>query len=82
MAQGRLAVGALGLAAFNGPQLGHVVINFLWTIRLVEAFFNESRSISIRAYTEDPSSQGISLNGTGDIVIEELYVAAMGSIFK
>lgn len=48
---------------------------------LVEAFFNESKSISIRAYTEDPSSQGIALFADGDILIRQLYVAEMGSIF-
>lgn len=48
---------------------------------LVEAFFNEYKSISIRAYTEEPDSQGIDLFATGDVTIERLYVAAMGSIF-
>lgn len=48
---------------------------------LVEAFFNEYKSISIRAYTEDPKSQGIDLFATGDVTVESLYVATMGSIF-
>lgn len=48
---------------------------------LVEAFFNEYKSLSIRAYTEDPSSQSIDLFATGDVTIESLYVATMGSIF-
>jgi sucrose-6-phosphate hydrolase SacC (GH32 family) len=61
---------------------GRITMDIYVDRSLVEAFFNESRSISIRSYVEDPASQGISLNGTGDIVIEELYVAAMGSIFK
>lgn len=48
---------------------------------LVEAFFNEYKSISIRSYTEDPDSQGIDLFATGDVTIESLHVAVMGSIF-
>lgn len=34
-----------------------------------------------RAYVEDPKSQGIDLFATGDVIIESLYVATMGSIF-
>lgn len=48
---------------------------------LVEGFFNEYKAISIRAYVEDKTSQGLSLFAEGDVVIESLYVAAMGSIF-
>ena len=48
---------------------------------LVEGFFNEYKAISIRAYVEDRASQGLSLFADGDVVIESLYVAAMGSIF-
>ena len=49
---------------------------------LVEAFFNEYKSISIRSYTEEPDSQGIELFSNGNVVIESLYVAPMGSIFE
>ena len=48
---------------------------------LVEAFFNAYKSISSRAYTEDPDSQGIDLFADGDVIIESLHVAVMGSIF-
>ena len=48
---------------------------------LVEGFFNEYKAISIRAYVEDPDSQAIDLFAAGDVTIENLYVAAMGSIF-
>ena len=48
---------------------------------LVEGFFNEYKAISIRAYVEDQASQGLSLFAEGDVTIESLYVAAMGSIF-
>lgn len=48
---------------------------------LVEGFFNDYKAISIRAYTEEPDSHGIDLFATGDVTIESLYVATMGSIF-
>ena len=48
---------------------------------LVEGFFNEYKAISIRAYVEDQTSQGLSLFADGNVVIESLYVAEMGSIF-
>lgn len=49
---------------------------------LVEGFFNDYKAISIRAYTEEPDSHGIDLFAAGDVTIESLYVAAMGSIFE
>lgn len=49
---------------------------------LVEAFFNDYKAISIRAYTEEPDSRGISLSAEGSVAIESLYVATMGSIFE
>ncbi len=49
---------------------------------LVEAFFNDYKSISIRAYTEEPDSHAINLFAEGNIAIESLYVASMGSIFE
>lgn len=48
---------------------------------LVEAFFNDYKAVSIRAYTESENSLGISLFVTGEVTIESLYVAPMGSIF-
>ena len=48
---------------------------------LVEAFFNEYKSISIRSYVEDPNSQAMDLFATGNVTIKSLYVATMGSIF-
>ena len=48
---------------------------------LVEAFFNEYKAISIRSYVEDPASQAIGLFATGEVTIESLYVATMGTIF-
>ena len=49
---------------------------------LIEAFFNEYKSISIRSYTEKPDSQAIELFSDGNVIIESLYVAPMGSIFE
>ena len=46
-----------------------------------EAFFNDHKAISIRAYVEDPASQGVDLFADGDVTVESLYVAQMGSIF-
>ena len=48
---------------------------------LLEGFFNEYKAISIRAYVEDPTSQTVDLFATGEVTIESLYVATMGSIF-
>lgn len=60
---------------------GKITMDIYIDRSLVEAFFNEYKAISIRAYTEDPSSQGIDLFATGNVTIESLYVATMGSIF-
>ena len=48
---------------------------------LVEGFFNDSKSISMRSYSAF-ESQGLSLEADGEIVVEELYVAEMNSIYK
>lgn len=48
---------------------------------LVEGFFNNYKALSIRAYTEEPDSHGIDLFASGNVTIESLYVASMGSIF-
>lgn len=47
---------------------------------LVEAFFNSSKSISMRAYTDNPLSQGIEMFADGDVTIDELYVSTMNAI--
>lgn len=62
-------------------QDGTIVMDIYIDRSLVEAFFNEYKSISIRAYTEDPASQGISLFAEGDVTITSIHVAVMGSIF-
>ena len=49
---------------------------------LVEAFFNDYKAISIRAYTDDPDSHAMNLFAEGNVTIESLYVAVMGSIYE
>lgn len=61
---------------------GKITMDIYIDRSLVEAFFNEYKAISIRAYVEDPNSQGISLFVEGDVTIESLHVATMGSIFE
>lgn len=60
---------------------GKITMDIYVDRSLVEAFFNEYKSISIRSYVEDPASQSINLFATGDVTIDSLYVATMGSIF-
>ena len=48
---------------------------------LVEAFFNQDKAISTRAYTTGPASQSVSLLAQGNVKILSLRVAEMGSIF-
>jgi len=48
---------------------------------LLEAFFEDQKAISIRAYPEDKNSKAIDLYAEGSVTIKELYVASMGSIF-
>lgn len=63
-------------------QDGKITMDIYIDRSLVEAFFNESKSISMRAYVDDPNSQGVQLFAAGDVTIESLHVATMGSIFQ
>ena len=47
----------------------------------MEAFFNDSKAISIRAYPEEQDSKAITLYSDGQVQILDLYVASMSSIF-
>ncbi|MCM1088868.1 MAG: GH32 C-terminal domain-containing protein [Muribaculaceae bacterium] len=47
---------------------------------LVEAFFNEEKSISIRSYSAY-DSQGIQLFADGNVTVDSLYIATMQSIY-
>lgn len=70
-----IASGALSL------ENGKLTMEIFVDRSLMEAFFNDTKSLSIRAYTEEPDSYGISLFADGDITISQLYLASMGSIF-
>lgn len=48
---------------------------------LVEAFFNDTKSISLRDYSAE-TSRGITLEAEGRIQITELYLAPMNSIYS
>lgn len=48
---------------------------------LVEAFFNDTKSVSIRSYGER-ESQGMEFFADGDIQIDSLYVTEMQSIYS
>ena len=60
---------------------GKLIMDIYVDRSLVEGFFNELKAISIRSYVEDPTSQAINLFATGNVTVESLYVAVMGSIF-
>ena len=68
----------------SGPlslQDGKLVLEIYIDRSLVEAFFNDTKSISMRSYNEF-ESQGIQFFADQEIDIEELYVATMKSIYK
>ena len=60
---------------------GRLTIEMYIDRSLVEAFFNDTKAISMRSYCEY-DSQGIQLFADGDITVESLYVAQMGSIYE
>lgn len=47
---------------------------------LIEAFFNDTKAISMRSYG-DYDAQGIELFADGDVMVDSLYVAEMKSIY-
>ncbi len=56
--------------------LFHTIVYHL----LVEALFNQSKSLSIRAYVDEMTSQNMYFFGEGDFTIDSLYVATMNPI--
>lgn len=48
---------------------------------LVEAFFNDAKSISVRSYS-DYHSRAIRLEADGDVTIKSICVAPMKSIYN
>lgn len=75
--------GAAANAVFGAlpNENGKLTINMYVDRSLIEAFFNDYKAISMRAYTEEPNSHGMDLFAEGDVTIESLRVAKMGSIF-
>jgi len=73
-AKGLLVSGPL--AAEDGKLTMEVYIDR----SLVEGFFNDSKSVSMRSYA-DPASQGVSLEADGEVTVMELYAAKMKSIY-
>lgn len=68
----------------SGPltlEDGRLVMELYIDRSLVESFFNSTKSISTRSYS-DYESQDIELFSEGDVQVEELYVAEMNSIYK
>lgn len=47
---------------------------------LVEVYFNDTKSISVRSYA-DPASTGITLSADGEVTIKTLRAAPMKSIY-
>lgn len=61
------------------PADGRLTLELYLDRSVVEAFFNDTKAISMRAYPESADADGVSLFGNGEI--ESLYVARMGSIY-
>ena len=60
---------------------GRITMEIYIDRSLVEGFFNDYKAISIRSYTDAKDSHAINLFAEGDVTIENLYVAVMGSVF-
>ncbi len=63
------------------PENGVLELEIYVDRSLVEAFFCDSKSISLRDYS-DASSRGIILEAEGPVQIMELYLAPMNSIYS
>lgn len=76
--------GAASLNHVSGPLLledGKLFVEIYIDRSLVEAFFNDTKSISMRSYS-DYDSQEIQLFSDGDVSINHLYVTDMQSIYS
>ena len=74
---------AASLNHVSGPlslEEGKLCMEIYIDRSLVEAYFNDTRSISMRAYG-DHDSQGIQLFSDGNVLVESLYVTKMQSIY-
>ncbi|MDE5825550.1 MAG: GH32 C-terminal domain-containing protein, partial [Lachnospiraceae bacterium] len=76
--------GTASLNHVSGPLMledGKLVMEIYIDRSLVEAFFNDTKSISMRSYS-DFNSQGIQLFADGDILVDNLYVTDVQSIYS
>ena len=69
---------AIGPLSMDGDEL---VLEIYVDRSLVEAFFNDTKSISVRSYSAF-DSRDIFLESEGVVQIEELYLAPMNSIYE
>ena len=64
-------------------QDGRLTMRIYIDRSLVEGFFNGDKALTLRSYPEDPATaQGLSVFAEGEVAVEKLYVAAMGSIYQ
>ena len=78
--EGASAVPGSGLLSL---QDGRLTMRVYIDRSLVEGFFNNDKALTLRSYPEDPAAaQGLSVFAEGDVAIERLYVATMGSIYE
>lgn len=75
-ASGNSASGSLALE--NGRLSMEIYIDR----SLIEGFFNDRKSISVRSYTKDIQSQELEFFADKEIVIDNIYITAMNSIFS
>lgn len=76
--------GAASLNHVSGPLMlkdGKLAMEIYIDRSLVEAFFNDTKSISMRSYS-DYDSQGIQLFADGDLFVDNLYITDMQSIYE
>ena len=60
---------------------GKLVMEIYIDRSLVEAFFNDTKSISMRSYS-DHDSQEIQLFADGNLSVDSLYITAVQSIYE
>ncbi len=75
---------AASLNHVSGPLMlndGKLFMEIYIDRSLVEAFFNDTKSISMRSYS-DYDSQKIQLFADGDLFVDNLYITDMQSIYK
>lgn len=75
---------AAGVGYVSGeltPEDGVLELELYVDRSLLECFFNDRKSISVRDYS-DSASRGITLEAEGEVTVMELYLAPMASIYE